>query len=178
MWFTEDPWPPVMILTVVAVVFGIAWHVNRRGLYFLAAAGAVFLMLVVLVAEEMIETESERVEARVLALTDSVVEGDIENVLSFISDEATALRSIVESQLEHVRIDQDLRITQLAVTMEPNGNKAKSHFRANGKGTYKSWTQSFATRWNLTWRKEGETWKLVQIEQLEPIEGDVISTWP
>ena len=178
MWFTEDPWPPVMVLGVVAVVFGIAWHATRRGMYFLAAAGSVLLMLVVLIAEEMIVTDAEQVEARVLALTDDVVKGDIEKVLSYISDDAGGLKSDVESRLEHVKIDEGLRITDLAVTMQPGGLQAKSHFRANGAGSYKSLSHNFATRWNLTWQKEAGTWKLIKIEQLEPINGDVLDTWP
>ena len=176
-WFTEDPWPPVLILAVMALVFGLAWNATRRGVFFLAAVGAVFLGLAVFIGEEMIVTESERVEEQVLALADAVRRGENEKVPAFFASSADDLRKEIAAHVEDVQFE-DLRITDLAVTLEPGGTQAQSHFRANGSGTWKKTLSSnFSTRWNLTWRNEGGTWKVVQVERLDPIKGEVIGTW-
>jgi hypothetical protein len=178
MWFTEDPWPPLLILALLAIVFGIAWNATRRGLYFLITAGLVALGLLVFLAEEVIQTESERVEAQVHALAEAVEKGDAERVLAFISKEAPGLRELIGSRIQDVDVDEGLRITDLQVTRDGPGGKAKSHFRANGSGTWrKTLSHTFTTRWNLTWQKEGETWRVIQVEQLDPIKGDVINEW-
>lgn len=177
MWFTEDPWPPVMVLVVLAVVFGLAWNATRRGRYILLALGLVVLAFGVLVVEELVVTQAEEVEARVLALADDVVRGDVEKVLGYFSDEAQSVKSAIGSRLEDVQVEEDLRITDLQVTMDSAGTQAESHFRANGRVSYRSWTSNTSTRWNLTWQKEGTSWKILKVERLDPIEGEVINTW-
>ncbi len=178
IWFTEDPWPPILILALLAIVYGIAWNATHRGLYLLTTIGLIGLGFVVLIAEELIETESEKVEAQVHALADAVKEGDPETVIAFISTEAGGLRQLIGSRIQDVDVADDLRITDLQVTLESSAEKAKSHFRANGTGTLKqSFSHNFTTRWNLTWQKERETWKVIQIDQLDPIKGDVINEW-
>lgn len=177
MWFTEDPWPPLLILSLFAIVFGIAWNATRRGLYLLITIGLVALGGLVFIVEELIQTESERVEERVYALAEAVKEGTPEKVVEYISSEAKSLREYIRGRMEDVDVDEDLRITDLQVTLDEAG-KAKSHFRANGTGTWKkTLSHAFTTRWNLTWKKEGETWRVIQIEQLDPIKGDVINEW-
>lgn len=177
-WFTEDPWPAVMILAVLGLVFGIAWYSTRRGVHFLLAIGMVVLGLVVLLAEQMIVTEAEDVEARVLELGDAVVEGNPETVMGFFGAGTESLQSTINTNLKIVDVREGLRITDLEVTLEPGASEAESHFRANGEVLVrKSMTYTSATRWNLTWKKEDGTWKITEIQRLEPIKGEVIDTW-
>jgi hypothetical protein len=178
MWFTEDPWPPLMILALLAIVFGIAWNATHRGLYLFITAGLIALGGLVFIVEELIETKSEQVEARVYALANAVVDGDPAKVISFISPEAKGLREEIGSGMEEVDVDEGLRITDVEVTMDDSATQAKTHFRANGMGTLrKTFSHAFTTRWNVTWKKEGETWRIVQIEQLELYKDEVINEW-
>ncbi len=177
MWFTEDPWPPVLILGVIAIVFGLAWNATRRGKFFLMAGGTVFLALGVLIGEEMVVTDSERVEDRVLKLADAVRRSESEKVLTFFADDADDLRKHIAGHLDDVKFE-DLHIADLKVEVEPGGTQAKSEFRANGSGTWRgTLSTNFATRWRLTWQNESGTWKVIQIERLDPIKGHVIGTW-
>lgn len=178
MWFIEDPWPPVLILAVVALVFGLAWNATHRSLYFLSALGCVALGLVVLVVEEMVVTEAEEVEAQVYALAEAVTRGEHEKVLDFLSKDAGSLRAQIGSHMEDIQVEDNLRITDLQVAHESGSSQAKSHFRANGSVTWKkSFTDNIATRWNLTWEKNQGTWKIIQVERLHPIKDEVIGTW-
>lgn len=178
MWFIDDPWPPVLILALLAVVFGLAWNSNRRGWYLLSALACVGLAFVVLVVEEMIITEAEEVEARVHELADLVSREDYEKVLDFLAGDAKDLRAEIGSHIQDVEIEDNLRITDVRVTYEPDTGKAVSHFRANGTVTWrKSLTQQVSTRWNLTWKKADGAWKIIQIDRLDPIKGEIIDTW-
>ncbi len=133
MWFTEDPWPPVLILALAALVFGLAWKFNRRHLYLLSALGCMGLGLAVLIVEEMIVTPTEEVEARVNELVDAVTKGENAKVLDFLAGDTNGLREAIRSQLENIQV-QDMRITGLQVTLEPAGDKAESNFRAERNG--------------------------------------------
>jgi hypothetical protein len=178
MWFIEDPWPPILILAVIAMVFGFAWNANHRGLYFLSALGCVALGFVVLVVEELIITESEEVEAEVYALAEAVTKGEQEQVLDFFAGDAGRLRAAIASRMDDIQVEDNLRITGLQVEMQNNGTEAQSDFRANGTVTLKNMgSYNGPTRWNLTWEKNEGTWKIIQVEQLDPIKGHVISTW-
>ena len=177
MWFTEDPWPPVLILGVIAVVFGLAWNATRRGKFLLLAVGTVLLALAVFVGEEMYETESERVEDRVLKLAAAVRRSETETVLTFFAADADNLRNQIAGHLGNVKFE-DLHISDIRVKLEPGETEAHSDFRANGMATWReTFSSNFATRWNLTWLNEGGTWKVSQIERMDPIKGDVIGTW-
>ncbi|MCA9070509.1 MAG: hypothetical protein KDA84_16370, partial [Planctomycetaceae bacterium] len=125
MWFTEDPWPPLMILAVLAIVFGIAWNATRRGMYFVLAFGMVAAGVLVLIAEEMIVTESEEVEARVSALGDAVVDGTPEPILSFFAKGTEGLQSTIANNLKIVDVRPGLRITDMEIQHEPGTNKAE-----------------------------------------------------
>lgn len=176
-WFTEDPWPPLIIFVVLAFVFGIAWYSTRRGVYFVTAIAMVVLGLVLLVVEEAIVTQAEEVEARVLALADAVVEGKPETVLSFFAAGTDDLQSTIATNLKQVDVRPGLRITDLDVTHEPEARDAQAHFRANGEVLYNGITYTSATRWRLSWVKEEGTWNVTQVERLDPIRGEVIDTW-
>lgn len=178
MWFTEDPWPPIIVLAVLALVFGIAWNATRRGVYFVTAIGMLVLGVIVLIVEDSIVTESEEVEARVLALGDAVVDGNPKTVSSFFAAGTEDLQSTITNNLKIVDVRPGLRITDMEITHEPGTSQAQSHFRANGEVLVRSSiTYTSPTRWNLSWKKEDGTWKVAQIQRLEPIKGDVISTW-
>ncbi len=177
MWFTEDPWPPVLILIVLAVVMGIAWNATRRGKYILFGFGAVVMGLGVLVVEDMIITPGEELEAQVLALADAVKRGDTPTVLEFFKSEA--LKSTVGSQLENITIEGDLPITDLEVQVDDKAITAVSHFRANTSARWKKAPPvSGPSRWNLYWERTAtQPWKIHKIERLDPIKGNVINTW-
>ena len=115
MWFTEDPWPPILMLALCAIVFGIAWNATRRGLYLLVTLGIVGLAGLVFVVEQLILTEGEQVEAQVHELAAAVVEGDSRLVISFIATDAKGLRELIASRIEDVDIDEAMPMTATAV---------------------------------------------------------------
>src|ERR671918_623537 len=98
MWFTETPWPPIIILLVVCCFLVAAWQGSRRGAYLggvavlLAACVGIFLL------EENIVTDAELVEQHVHDLCRAFQRKDLKSTLDFFSPQAPEYRLIVEKE--------------------------------------------------------------------------------
>ena len=176
MWFTETPWPTMMIFGLAALVMLLNWSRSGNskplfvGVLCLAATVGVYFL------EQAIVTESERVEQLVFELSDAVISGNADKTLSYISSEWPDIKQTVTGAMKMVTIDDDLSITDIKTEMLPEESLAKIHFRANGTvrvptANYSSHTPS---RWELTWKRESGDWKIVKITRLNVINGDEI----
>jgi hypothetical protein len=132
MWFTETPWPPIVILSVIAAVCYGLWHTGGRSIFFSVAVGCLLLAVGVYVGEKMIVTDAEKVEALVYELADAVEADDAEKALAHISHNAEAERGLVKTGIDLIDVEGNLRITDLQVELFSENSRARSHFRANG----------------------------------------------
>lgn len=179
-WFTETPWPPIVICSMAAVLLIAAWYPNRRGVYLCGAGGLVVVSVAIWFVERQIVTESERVEAAVYGVTSAFQRNDRAATLDYFSPQVVFLRQLVSLALKYYDVQDDMRITDLHVTMKANDTLAISHFRANatvvserlGDLGYRS------SRWEVTWRKEADDWKITEVRRLDPITGEVIDPVP
>lgn len=179
MWFTETAWQPIIALTIAAAALLGMWSSSRRVLNLI---GVILLALsagVVYVVEQRIVTERERVEAAIFGVADAFRAADTGAVLEFIS-----LRAPLELRLGiqlamgpmQVRVQDDLRVTDVSVEMLSEDSRARAHFRANGRiyvGEHGDVGHQ-ATRWNVTWQKEGGEWKILDVERLDPVRGHTV----
>jgi hypothetical protein len=180
MWLTEDPWPPTVILLIAAAILGVVWSRNRRMLFLGLAVACVVLVGVVFLVERAVLTPAEEVEAQVYAVRDAVVRDDIEATVAFLSRTALKERALVAAGMTAGRVQPGARITDMTVNVTAGDTVAVSHFRANGVFTGDSLVvpggdHRFATRWRVSWRKEGGEWKIFALERLNPINGETIS---
>ena len=182
MWFTETAWPPIIILMMSAAVMLALWSTSRRALNLIAAALLLVCCGVVYVIEQQIITERERVEVAIHDMAAAFEAADTGATLEFISPRAFDLRLAVQVAIDvlEIRVQDDLRITDIDIEMLNEQSRAKAHFRANGTfhvGEYGDVGHQ-PTRWNVTWQKEGGDWKVIDVERLDPVRGDPISLLP
>lgn len=168
MWFTETPWPPILICTALAVVLIAAWSADRRATYLagvvclLAAACAIFAV------ERFIVTDAERIEASVYGITSAFQQGELDETLDFISPKAPKIRDLVTMAMRMYDVHDDLRIRDLRVAMKSENSRGIATFRANatvstaGHGDL-GWHPS---RWELTWQREADQWKVIRVCRL------------
>lgn len=171
-WLTENPWPLVILCGVVAAILLLVWASRRRLAILLAAGLSVLLGGAVYIVERSIITDSERIEQHVLELTDAFRRKEIPVAVEFFSQQAPDLRRLVQVAANLVTIREPLRVTDLHVRMLSQNSRAISHFRANGTisvGTENVGHQ--ASRWELTWQREADDWKVIEVERLNPING-------
>lgn len=181
MWFTDNPWPPIVIFGMLAVVFVAMWSSKKRA-FFLVLAGAMSLLAVgTFFAEQYILTTEEQVEAEVYRLTDSFEQLDIPVTLEFYSARATKQRNNIKQAGALIDEINSLRITDVSVELLMENSRARTHFRANGTVTGsllgQSLSQNFSTRWLLTWQREEDEWKVIETQRLHPITGEEIQTF-
>jgi hypothetical protein len=164
-WFTENPWPPFLICLVIAAgLFG-RWIVERERRW-LVASGAFLAVggLVVLIAT-LIVTQRERVQAGVYGLAKAFAAGDGERCASFFSEQDQTERDFVRSVAGTIKIDGGIRITDLSVEMSSAESRATATFRASADARVPGYSGRTYTRWELTWQREADEWKIIRVRR-------------
>ena len=173
MWFTENPWPPMLISGLLAFVFLALWNANRRDLHFAIAMLFVLLAVGIYFAERAIVTEGERLQLRVTQLCEDFRTKKLEKVLDYVSDTNPDLKGVFETAFKLVTIQSDLRLSDFQTTFTNENSRARVHFRANatigvtGMGD----VGYHPARLILTFQREKGEWKIIEVERLNPITG-------
>lgn len=173
MWFTDNPWPPMLICGLIAAILFFVWMSRGRNLFLYGAIALLVACGVIYLAERSIVTPGEEVEARVLALCRAFQEKDPHTV-DFISPNAPELRVLLATAMKMVDVEDDVRITDLWVTTSNNNSRAVSHFRANATVSVQPVGNvgHQPARLELTWQREGGEWHVVAVQRLNPINGE------
>jgi ketosteroid isomerase-like protein len=173
MWFTENPWPPMILLALAAcVAFGL-WMTGRKAKYLALALVMALAMPGVYFVEQAIVTDAETIEADVERLVAAFQRKDLEATLGFFSKQAVGWRNTVTLALTMVTVEDDVSVKDLDVTMFAQNSRADSHFRANGRVSFQGSAPSFQpSRWILTWQKEDGAWKIIEVQRLNPIKDE------
>jgi len=176
MWFTEDPWPPMIIAGLAAAFFLFNWAKSGKTNALLVAIGCLAGVVGIYFLEQAIVTEPERIELMINELADAVVAGDTDQTLSYISKQSPQIGLMVAGAMATVTIEDDLSITDTSVEILAQGSRAKVHFRANGTGSVAAVgiRKHFPSRWELTWQRESGDWKIIKVVRLNVINGEEI----
>lgn len=174
MNLAENPWPAVILALVFAILFllrgsstGLMKHWLIAG-FFLLIAGSVYLY------ELSVITPAEEVELQVQQLLQNCIDNNREQVVEAISNGQLGLKAMAMAGLSLADIHDDFHLSDLSVAMAGENSRAVSHFRGNGTVSVSSLSQSshVATRWELTWQKENDAWRIINIRRLDPITGE------
>lgn len=171
-WFTENPWPLLLILGGAAVVAMISGAPKGRSVSIvclLAAAGLYFV-------ESAVVTPSEEVESQLQTMLEAFRSRDQATIDRCIADESAGLRATAAQGLEKVSLTKDFHMKDLEVTVRDDGQTADAHLRANGtlKVTHGDMVARVFTRWQTVWKFMGSEWKLVEVKRLDPVNGQEI----
>ncbi|MFM7864893.1 MAG: hypothetical protein ACKPHU_11820, partial [Planctomycetaceae bacterium] len=103
-WFTENPWPLLLLLVSAAVICLVlqlqrCWQL-AAGL--LLGAAAVYLL------ESQIVTESEQLELRLDGIRQAFVQDDLAKIESYLAAENPELRKLAEDGMRLVQVSPGL----------------------------------------------------------------------
>jgi ketosteroid isomerase-like protein len=179
-YLSEDPWPLVAILGLVALGYFLALWLTQQGRYLVRAGIATGLALTVLVIEALWVTDNERIERTVYALARAVEASDTDAVEALLAPEVVTVvqdRTVphgitlhaLRMELRRTKFDF-VRITNLKAQAHPLSRTGTAEFRAYASGTtQRDNTMNFAippdgTEWSLGFRetRPGE-WKVTRI---------------
>ena len=171
-WFTENPWPLIMLLVGFAVLALILGQSKGRlgAIVFLLFAAGVYLL------EGMIITPAERVEETLQAMHKAFVADDLTTINAMISDESPQLRETAKKGLDLVDLDDGFHLQDVVVTIADDQKSAEIQLRANGMVRLRdnSITTHVATRWRTKWVTKDEKWLLSDVHRLDPMTGNEI----
>ena len=179
MWFSETPWPPMAMLGLVGG--GCLWAAlqTQRGKWLVAVGLCVVLAVAVWFIEAAIVTPGEQVEANLLAMVEAFQQNDERGTLKMISAgrQSLGLVLLVKMAIHAVDVDPDYRITDVQIQTHANDTAATSHFRVNA--TIHMPTQGNLGhkpfRFNGKWRIEAGEWRLTELEELDPVNGEALN---
>lgn len=176
MWFTETPWPPIFVFGVMAAVLVAVWSAQKRAWPLMGAVALVVLCVLTFVFERFYITDAERVEENILGVAHAFQRKDLEKTLSYFSLQADSLRANVENAMLFVTVENDLDVKDMSVSLVSAGSQAVSRFRANATVSVKGFGNvGFKpSRFEVTWRREGGDWKIVQVDRLDILQDKKI----
>src|SRR4051812_22021397 len=116
VWFTENPWPPMLVAGLAALVcFGL-WNTERRNLYFFMMLAFLGMTGGIYAVERAIVTEGERLQYSVVEMCDHFRRKDPET-LDYFSDSAPEWKSVCRTAMNMVDVKDDLRLTAFETTI-------------------------------------------------------------
>ena len=177
MWFTETAWPPIILLSVVAVACVLAAIQTQRAKWLVAAGLVVLLAGAVWYVEKLIVTPSEQVEGNLLAMIDAFQKNNEAQTISYISPGSKGLVALAKLGIQVVDVEPGYRVTDIRVNTIANNTAATSHFRLNATIRMPSRGNlgHQPLRFNGKWRIEAGQWRLTEIEELDPIHGEPLN---
>jgi hypothetical protein len=171
MWFTENPWPPMLIAALGALACLALWNSARRKPYLYLALLLLGLTGGIYVAERAIVTEGERLQDEVAVICHQFRNRD-PAILTHFSETAPGLKVLCKTAMEMVKVRDDFRLTDFSTTFTNQGSRANVHFRANAELAVMDFSGRHPFRCILTFGKEAGAWKILEVQRLNPINGD------
>jgi hypothetical protein len=175
MWFTENPWPPMVIAVFAAVVFLFLWNANRRGLHFVLAVACLLAAAGIYLLERLIVTEGERLQQRVVQLCYDFRDKK-PAVLDYVSDSFPKLKEMFSDALATVTIQSDLRMSDFQTTLTDDNSRGTVRFRANATINVSGYGDVGyqPAHLELVFEREKGEWKIIEIRRFNPINGKEI----
>lgn len=175
MWFTENAWQPMLLFILIGMACGIFGYQRLQKRYAVLMATCLLLAVATWFIERAIVTERERVHTAVVDIVTAFQQRDLERTLDRVSKRAQDLKFLIGHAYNIVKIRDDMRLTDIQVTLSNQKTRAKTLFRVNA--TLEARNASFRepTRWEATWQIEENEWRMIDIRQLDPISGNVMN---
>lgn len=170
-WFTENPWPPIFLLSIVACLMLAVWSSQKRRIWLMGAVAALLASIAVYFVARAIVTDRERVEANVRNLAAAFQRKDSAGTLAFFSVQYPD-RGLIEMALRDVDV-RNLAVKDMTVRLSNEDTRAVTRFRANGTVSYRGAGAGFhPSRWDVTWQKEGKDWKIIGVDRLDLLKDE------
>ncbi|MEZ6056211.1 MAG: hypothetical protein R3C01_05860 [Planctomycetaceae bacterium] len=117
-------------------------------------------------------TEREQVEAQIISLVRDFESGDQHRTLAHFSELAIVERLMVGAGMNLVSVAHPLSLKDFSIELSHEDSVATTRFRANGEVLVNGRSVGHqATFWELRWRKEADAWKVIAVQELDPIRG-------
>lgn len=174
MWFTENAWPPMLILVGLALAAGYQWMATQKKPWIIGAIAGLVLAVGCFYLEQWIVTDREQVKQQVVGIVEAFERGESEKVLNYFSPQAKGLRTMATLALASVKL-KGMDVKDVSIELVSQGSEAISVFRANGNVTFGGTDVGHQpSRWKITWRREKGEWRIVEVVRLNPLKDEAM----
>jgi hypothetical protein len=170
---SENPWPIVIVCAMVVVGLLIAWSQQKRGWLLIATIIPIIVAALAIVRDVMVITDREQLQMNVRDMVGAFQNRDLEKTHSYISNSAPDIKLLVAAAYNLVRLGPDTRVTDIRVEKTSIADRAMTTFRVNStlQVVPHSTSAYHPTMWEAKWEREPSGWKMIDIQQCDPITG-------
>ncbi len=167
-YITDNPLPLLILIAAVAVVSflsGVPRGKTFTAVLLLLGIGVYFL-------EQYLVSPAEEVEQELHVMLDHFKSENLSGITSQISAGSPELVEIAKKGLELVDLSDTFHIKSIDVTVDDAKAEAIAMVRANGNLTlthHGGATHRVPNLWRTVWKTEQDTWKLVKVTRLNPV---------
>jgi hypothetical protein len=167
---TESPWLWILLCSIPAAIL-LALAVSRSSFRLgLGAAGCILLAAAAAIADYAVVTDREQVEQNLVGVVRAFEAGDAETTLGYFSNRAACERLLATFALEIVTVENPLSIKDIQIELQNENSIANSTVRVNGTVAIRGRSAGHnPSMWRITWRKEAEEWKIIRLQELDPL---------
>ena len=168
----ESPWILIGLAATLLVVAVVRVLPTSRKWGGGLVAVAVLLAIGAAAVDELVVTDTERLEERLTTLVADFAANDADGVTAVFDDSVPMWRLAASAAVAMVDVGPDYRLTDLSADV--SDATASQHFRLNGEFTVGRFGSvgRRPTRWRLDWVKSGDDWRIVDVHELDPITGE------
>lgn len=177
MWFTENAWQPMLLFTLLAMIAGMVWYRRLQSRYLISMTCCLIIVGATWGIERSVVTARERVHDSVTGIVTAFQQRDLDRTVSYVSKQSEDLKLLIGTAHNLVEVKDDMRLTAIETELLNQNTRAKSKFRVNAtvKQLHGDYTGHQSTHWETTWQLEEGDWRLINILQLDPVTGNVIT---
>ncbi|MEK6238539.1 MAG: hypothetical protein N2C14_27790 [Planctomycetales bacterium] len=119
----EDPTDLIIFALLLVGGFGILLAQSRRGIWLIAMGIVLAMLFAMVMLEQYVVTDLERVEDTVRQITKDLERDDAAAVLNHVDPDVEEIRRKVEAEMRTYKIDE-IKITELNITINAQSNPA------------------------------------------------------
>ena len=169
-YITDNPLPLLILIAALAGVSflsGVPRGKTFTAVLLLLGCGVYFL-------EQYLVSPGEEVEHELHVMLDHFKSENLNGITAQIAAESQALAEIAKQGLELVDLSDTFQIRSIDVTVDDAAVSAIAMVRANGNVTlphHGGATHRIPNFWRTEWKAEDDSWKLVRVTRLNPVNG-------
>lgn len=171
----ENPWWIIFSGIILEAVLGIVLFRTGRGVLLWAILGVFALMLLGVLVERLVVTETERVEMTLDGIVAALEANDLPRVLSYVSQDATKTRGRAAWAMGRIEV-QSARIYKLEITVNRLTNPPTAKAAFFGHLSYRDRQgeipyNNYGSKFVVDLRKEGNVWVVTGHVEAQEAEG-------
>ncbi len=171
-WLTEGPTYSIMLGLLLTSFFALMWFIFRKRILLSLPVLAFLTMIAAIVAGQWIVTDREQLKQNIFDLAKAVQANDVSTVLQFVSQQVPNTRTRIENEMPNYDFRKCRVIGFNYVEISEDSNEEATvnfvvGFNVDATQTY-GYDGSGTRRVTLTFKKEGDHWKIIDYQHEHP----------